>query len=212
MRTHACLLSFLVASCCFLAHGHIPRRLVTKTLSLDNGIDWGELGPLEFCPDGSFAVDLQAKFEPYDILDTDETAFNALKLYCYTPEGNFTGTIMSTEGEKGQWKETRKCHSGFLTSMRARVLPPQGALVDDVAVQNMQMECDYGQEILTAVENARVPLGDWGEWSVCPRESAICGMRTQYEAPSFTIDDAGVCDMLLFCCALDETTSTPGLN
>ncbi|XP_045136542.1 vitelline membrane outer layer protein 1 homolog [Portunus trituberculatus] len=210
MRTFACLLlSLLVGSCCLLTYGQIPRRQVTKTLTLSNGIDWGTLGKLEYCPDGSWAVNFEGKFEPYTFLDTDETGFNALRLYCFTKDNSLTGFITSTEGDKGEWQDMRSCHNGFLTAMRARVLPPQGALADDVAVQNMQLECDYGREILTAVDGAyaKIPLGEWGEWSACPKDSAICGIQTQYNKPTTAVDDAGVCDMLLFCCSLNETTT-----
>ncbi|KAK8385983.1 hypothetical protein O3P69_010615 [Scylla paramamosain] len=210
MRTFACLLlSLLVASCCLLTYGQIPRRLVTKTLTLSNGLDWGNMGPLEYCPEGSWAAYMQGKFEEYSFLETDETAFNALRLYCITHEEALTGFIVSTEGEKGEWQEMRSCHDSFLTSMRARVLPPQGALADDVAVQNMQLECNYGQEILTVIDGAyaKIPLGNWGEWSACPKDSAICGIQTRYNKPTIAVDDAGVSDMLLFCCALNETAT-----
>lgn len=38
-----------------------PRRVITKTLYLSNGIDWGTIGPVEFCEDGSFAAYIEAK-------------------------------------------------------------------------------------------------------------------------------------------------------
>nr|XP_027215944.1 vitelline membrane outer layer protein 1 homolog [Penaeus vannamei] len=76
-----------------------PRRRVTDTLLLDNGVDAGDWGSIEYCEDGSFATALEIKFEPYSLIDTDETAVNAVRLYCSTLDHILTGYIQSVEGK-----------------------------------------------------------------------------------------------------------------
>ncbi|XP_071537828.1 vitelline membrane outer layer protein 1-like [Panulirus ornatus] len=195
-----------------------PRRLVTKSLVLNNGLPWGSWGDLEYCADGSFAVDMEVKFKKYRLLDRDETALNAVKLYCATPDLHQTGYVMSTEGREGRWQGMRVCSSGFLTGMRAKVLTPQGIFRDDVAVQNLQVECDYSPEVLTGVDDhphhhlegddaataKKIPDGDWSLWSQCSNGTAICGIQVRYDSPNKPIDDAAVSDITMFCCALEE--------
>ncbi|XP_071537826.1 vitelline membrane outer layer protein 1-like [Panulirus ornatus] len=184
----------------------VPRRLVTKSLVLNNGLPWGSWGPVEYCEDGSFAVDMEIKFEPYDLLDTDETALNAVKLYCATPDMHQRGYITSTEGANGQWQGMRFCEDGYLTGMRAQVLKSQGVIGDDVAVQNLEMECNYGPSTVVGVQGtaARFPKGDWSQWSRCANGSAICGIETRVEAVSLVNDDTGATDLTMFCCSLKD--------
>ncbi|XP_050725839.1 vitelline membrane outer layer protein 1-like [Eriocheir sinensis] len=205
------LLSLLLAtSCCLLVFGSAPtpRRRITKTLYLSNGLPWGNWGDTEFCEDKSFAAYVEAKFEPYAALDADETALNALILYCVSLEtGLPTGHIASTVGVKGELQGMKICTHGFITAIRARVLKSQGTFGDDVAIQNFQIECDRSY-IINAVDgqrDSRIPLGEWGEWSACPDGSAICGMEIRYNKVDALTDDAATSDAVFYCCALNDT-------
>ncbi|XP_037780989.1 vitelline membrane outer layer protein 1 homolog [Penaeus monodon] len=84
-----------------LAEDDAPRRQITAELFLNNGMDWGVWGEAEFCPEGSFAHAFEVKLEIYSA--TDDTAVNAVKLYCSTPAEHDTGYAMSTEGRFGDW-------------------------------------------------------------------------------------------------------------
>nr|XP_053652065.1 vitelline membrane outer layer protein 1 homolog [Cherax quadricarinatus] len=200
-------LGTLLACCLLVATAAEPKnldRVVTKALVLSNGLDWGNWGPAEYCEDGSFAMEFEVKFEPYSILNTDETAVNAVKLYCSTLELHPTGYILSSEGEKGEWQGMRVCENGFLTGMRAKVLAPRGVALDDVAVQDVMMECDYGDTVIIGVDShARIPDGDWSTWARCPNGSAICGLETRLEDPNLVVDDTGITDISMYCCSLD---------
>ncbi|XP_050725840.1 vitelline membrane outer layer protein 1-like [Eriocheir sinensis] len=208
---HRLALSLLLAtSCCFLVFGSAPtpRRRITKTLYLNNGLPWGTWGDIELCEDGSFAAYAEAKFEIYAALDADETALNALILYCVNlATGLPTGHIASTVGEKGELQGMKTCPSGFITGIKARVLDSQGAFGDDVAIQNFQIECDRN-DIVTVIpgqKDTKIPLGEWGEWSACPDGSAICGIETRYNEVDAIIDDAAISDATFYCCALNDT-------
>ncbi|XP_042867906.1 vitelline membrane outer layer protein 1-like [Penaeus japonicus] len=163
----------------------LPRRQVTDSLRLNNGLSWGEWGPIEYCEDGSFATAFQVKFEPYSLIDTDETAINAVRLYCSTIDHILTGYVQSVEGNHGDWLGLRSCSSGYVTGMRANVLEPQGTFGDDVAVKNVQLSCDDGREVITGViEEGKIPNGDWSLWSRCSPNSAVCGIEVSVKCIS----------------------------
>lgn len=199
------LVCFLFVYGSELENGEAPGRRVTKSLMLSNGLDWGKWGSVEYCKDGSFVQDIEIKFEDYSFLDADETALNAVKLYCSTSDGHLTGYVTSTIGTNGDWKGMRGCENGLMTGFRAKVLPAQGVLGDDVAVQNIEMECNYGESTVLAMdESANIHDGKWGLWAKCDDKSAICGVEIRYNKVHLVEDDAAVSDISLFCCALDE--------
>ncbi|XP_050717252.1 vitelline membrane outer layer protein 1-like [Eriocheir sinensis] len=200
-------LSLLLAtSCCLLVFGSAPNPSprITESLYLTNGLDLGDWGIGEFCETGSFVAYVETLFEPYSALHTDETALNALMMYCVDLEtGRATGHITSTAGEKGELQELLACPTGFITGVRARVLESQGAFGDDVAVQNFQFECDSNSTIITGQEeDTKIPSGGWGIWATCPDGSAVCGMQTRFDEPDLYVDDAAISDAIFYCCAL----------
>ncbi|KAG7166408.1 Vitelline membrane outer layer protein 1-like 8 [Homarus americanus] len=165
---------FLALLVCFAAVLGQRDRIVTKSLVLDNGMDWGKWGEADYCDDGSFASFMEVK----------------------------VGSLAITESCM------RSCSRGFLTGLRAQVLGYQGVVFDDVAVQDIQMECNYGDEIIDGTKtyhNFGIPNGNWGTWARCPNGSAICGIETRLEDPNLVTDDTAVDDLSMFCCALNPT-------
>ncbi|XP_069958952.1 vitelline membrane outer layer protein 1 [Cherax quadricarinatus] len=174
------------------------RENVTSTLTLSNGIDWGDWGPVEFCEEGSYSHGFEVRFEPSGA--TDETAMSGVKLYCSDKDHFDTGYVTSVVGTTGEWQGMRVCHEGFLTGMRAEVLEPQGILHDDVAVENIEVQCNYDGEILTGVHDLpKFTPGTWGEFEHCDPGSAVCGLQTRYEG-ILVGDDSGTTDLIFFCC------------
>ncbi|XP_063589396.1 vitelline membrane outer layer protein 1-like [Penaeus indicus] len=200
MKTLAAL---SLLSCAVLSAGQIlmyeERRVVSSNITLDNGLDWGTWGDIEYCPEGSFVHAFDTKFESGST--TDETGVNALMLFCSTLEHHDTGYITSTVGEYGEWQGMRICTTGYVTGMRGNVLEPQGIVHDDVAVANMEMECDNGKEVITGVMAQKFTPGTWGEWAKCDSGSAVCGIQVKWEEPVLG-DDAATTNVILFCCSL----------
>ncbi|XP_076044852.1 uncharacterized protein LOC143027451 [Oratosquilla oratoria] len=161
------------------------QRAISQYLNLDNPFDAGEWGPVSICPNGTFAHAFEVKFEEYSTVD--ETAINAVKLYCSTQEHHDTGYITSTEGEHGDWYGMKICDKGYLTGMRARVLPYQGLLHDDVAVHDVDMECNYGTQIMNGLIDTKYNMGKWSSWTQCRPGSAICGLQVRKNAPRVVV-------------------------
>ncbi|XP_076044998.1 vitelline membrane outer layer protein 1-like [Oratosquilla oratoria] len=179
------------------------ERMISQYLNLDNPYDAGEWGSVSLCPNGSFAHAFEVKFEEYNAVD--ETAVNAIKLYCRNEHEHDLGYITSSEGQHGRWYGMRICSSGFLTGMRGQVLGYQGIFHDDVAVENVELECNHGSEILPGVAKLiDVKFntnGDWSAWDQCHIGTAICGLQTRFESPVLA-DDVAIADFTMFCCEL----------
>ncbi|XP_068214720.1 vitelline membrane outer layer protein 1-like [Palaemon carinicauda] len=202
---------------CLLVSGHPLEELrqpaldavVTGNITLDNGLPYGSWGSEAFCNSGSYARDIEVMFQDYNILHTDETAVNAIKLSCMVPGGHHTGQIASTIGERGDWMGLRSCQSGLMTGMRAQVLEYRGSLGDDVAVQNVEMSCNYNESTVIALENrANMPDGEWSEWGECDQGSAICGIKVRYERPFLIEDTVGISDIIMYCCNVEVVPAT----
>uniref|UniRef100_A0A2P2IA81 Vitelline membrane outer layer protein 1 homolog n=1 Tax=Hirondellea gigas TaxID=1518452 RepID=A0A2P2IA81_9CRUS len=132
----------------------------------------------------------------------DETAINAIKLYCSTEEHHDDGYITSATGPEGTWYGMRVCSSEFLTGFRGKVLEYQGIFTDDVAVQDFEVECNFGEEIIGGIDvEAKFNEGEWSTWAVCSLGRAVCGLQTRVEAPQLLDDDTAITDINFFCCA-----------
>ncbi|TOF84714.1 hypothetical protein CGJ15_26055, partial [Vibrio parahaemolyticus] len=83
----------------------------------------------------------------------------------------------------------------------AEVLEPQGVLHDDIAVMNVEMQCDYNAETLLGVDldDNTYPAGTWGDWQQCAKNTKVCGLQIRFEEWSVE-DDTGTTDIVMFCC------------
>ena len=84
---------------------------------------WGDWGPAEFCPEGSWALGVQLKveFDQGDIVD--DSCLNAVQLKCFNKQNNYTGGVTSYVGGYGDWMSAQYCDFGgsyFLTGIRLR--------------------------------------------------------------------------------------------
>ncbi|XP_018020559.1 vitelline membrane outer layer protein 1 homolog [Hyalella azteca] len=192
----------------------IETRGVTSTLFLNNPYDAGDWGFIGLCPEYSFVHAFEILFVPPG--NVDETAINAVKLYCSTEQHFDVGYVESAAGPDGLWYGMKVCHGTFITGFRAKVLEYQGVFTDDVAVQDFQAECNYGEEILSGIslldEEDATPVefndGEWSVWAQCPPGNAVCGLQTRVEAPQLADDDTAVTDINLFCCPRSPANST----
>ncbi|KAK3848779.1 hypothetical protein Pcinc_044444 [Petrolisthes cinctipes] len=116
-------------------------RGVTGSIPTTNGLNRGDWGNIDLCPSGSYAFGLEIKYSGLGFVD--DTSVNAIMLYCKSLTGSLTGTIISSEGEYGQWQGLRSCPTNkYLNGMRANVVPDQGTFGDDLGVDNIQMTCN----------------------------------------------------------------------
>ncbi|XP_047736584.1 vitelline membrane outer layer protein 1 homolog [Hyalella azteca] len=197
----------------------IQTRDVTQVLFLNNPYDAGDWGPIGICPEFSFVHAFEILFYPPGAVD--ETAINAVKLYCSTeqqvvsatgPEGDWYGYVVSATGAEGDWYGMRVCPKTFITGFRAQVLEYQGPFTDDVAVQDFEAECNFGEDILPGIaaanEKGKFNVGEWSVWARCEAGSAVCGLQTRVEAPQVADDDTAVTDVNLFCCPRSASNAT----
>ncbi|XP_042857976.1 vitelline membrane outer layer protein 1 homolog [Penaeus japonicus] len=148
----------VVVSLVALARAAPEPLQVSESLSLDNGLNRGDWGPIELCPDGSHAYSFQIKYQ--DLGYADDTAVNGLKLFCRDSYGHTTGYVTSLEGKHGTWRSILSCpSSGLMEGVRGYVLPDQGTLHDDLGVDNVQMWCSGGT-ILDGKDRAEGALAE----------------------------------------------------
>ncbi|KAG0716862.1 Vitelline membrane outer layer protein 1 [Chionoecetes opilio] len=122
----------------------IGPKTVAESLTIDNGLNRGEWGPIQVCSQGAYVFAFEIKYSGVGFVD--DTSVNAIRLYCETPTGSLTDLITSSEGSYGQWRGMRACpHGAMMTGMRANVVPDMGVLGDDLGIDNLQMKCAGGE-------------------------------------------------------------------
>ncbi|XP_076041777.1 vitelline membrane outer layer protein 1-like [Oratosquilla oratoria] len=203
------------------------QRKVVETLEVPDGLDRGVWGNVDLCKEGSYAYSFDMKYAAVGHLD--DTAVNGLRLYCQGNLG-FTGTVSSLVGKWGEWKSERPCRSGYYAGMRLEAMSYQGALGDDLGVTNVEMRCQdgtvhnglYGLKQLREVDNTQevpheLPEGipprvkeairlrlrsnsHWSFWTSCSWGLRICGVQSRVEPEHVLDDDAGLTDLIFFCC------------
>ncbi|XP_072000782.1 vitelline membrane outer layer protein 1 homolog [Engystomops pustulosus] len=164
-------------------------------ISVGNGGPWGDWGSRQWCPPRTVARGFSLRVERPLGSDGDDTALNAIRLYCASPSTRDTQeTITSSESSWGDWTPVSWCPSGHLMSFALQVEPKQGD-GDDTAANNIMMQCS-DHTVLTGKG------GYWGtfsSWSgTCP--SGICGIQTRVEGKQGRGDDTALNDVKFGCC------------
>nr|XP_027236609.1 uncharacterized protein LOC113827871 [Penaeus vannamei] len=137
-------------------------------IQADNGLYRGDWGFEEHCSYGggnftageergaTFVSSFDFKFETTNHIDN--TAGNAVKLYCSDTSGHIVDYISSTEGNYGTWQGLRSCARGhYITGFRQRVLESQGTFGDDWA--------------WTTCRCSATTARCWTAWTECRRRS-----------------------------------------
>ncbi|XP_059424727.1 vitelline membrane outer layer protein 1-like [Carassius carassius] len=170
------------------------ERHFRSLLTVSNGMHWGSWGRSEFCPDGTYAKGFNVKVERYDYFDN--TALNAISLFCESKSEDASGIIRSDKGSFGQWIDyVQMCPNGFLTAFQLKVESSQG-IDDDTAVNNIRFTCSGGHVMV----GEGTPWGQWGKWSPTCQGTGICGIRTRIEEPQGFGDDTALNDVIMYCC------------
>ncbi|XP_039355526.1 vitelline membrane outer layer protein 1-like [Mauremys reevesii] len=166
-----------------------PSRPYNQVLVLPNGAPRGEWGPVEMCPEGSYANGFATKG---DAPGEDETGLNGIRLHC--SDGT---TVQSSVGAWGRWQGARYCPRGYLRAFSLGVQPRQDA-GDDVAAAGLRVACSDGELLAGHAGDAG---GREGPWSRPCLSGSVCGLQTRVEEPGGQRGDrAALNDVRLFCC------------
>jgi Vitelline membrane outer layer protein I (VOMI). len=160
-------------------------------LEAPNATPWGSWTRAVYCPPGSWAAGYTMKVEPNQGRG-DDTALNAVALYCRDRNGRDVTRISPHDGFWGSWGEGANCPQGqFLILFNLRVEPSQGS-GDDTGANSVAFLCSNSGGKITEASN-RGQWGSLGEWQgqgLLP--GAICGVRAKIEAQQGTGDDTAL--------------------
>jgi len=127
------------------------------------------------CPEGSFANGFQVKTESYQTPFSDDTAMNALRLFCSGTEESVT----SNEGGWGVWGNTYRCDSdGVIKGFQLRI--EEGGEPDMTATNNIRILCSDNPN--GSIEGDGLGFGLWRNIFICGDGFAACGIKTQVES------------------------------
>ncbi|KAL4230723.1 Vitelline membrane outer layer protein 1 [Mactra antiquata] len=186
------------------------RNRVTMVLKVTNGGPVGTWGEASLCPKDSFGAGYDMKIEPDQGHFRDDTSLNAIKIVCKGLDGDIRGYGASKVGPLGSYVGDTYCHSSssrtdFLTAFKLQVQPR--VLLGNTAANYAAFKCrnlhsSNAKEYEIVKSPGKGLWGTWGSWSSsCPKESAICGIKTRVEAPQgFLRDDSALNDAIFYCC------------
>ncbi|XP_021963684.2 uncharacterized protein LOC110859120 [Folsomia candida] len=189
---------------------------LTTDIILESPIitQWGEWGPFDYCPPGTYAAGMSLKVEPYQG-DDDDTALNGIKLLCIPPgSNNFSDSveISSSVNQWGFWGKTQYCDAGVVTGFQLKSEVYQGGSKrrikdDDTGANGLRIFCSnlpnggYLEDV----------GGEWGDWTApqkCLSQQAVCGIQTQDQEYVGSGDDTALNNVRMKCCTLTNIGST----
>jgi len=132
---------------------------------------------------------VRLKTESYQGIIIDDTAANAIRLYCGDPSNPNTTYITSSEGTAGGWGSIYTCRSdgqsnidGYITGFQLRV-EGEGA-TDDTATNNLRVFCSFPSNG-TLEQTLQADGGSYGSWTTARKcqqsNQRVCAIRTQVE-------------------------------
>uniref|UniRef100_A0A8C4Y5G5 Vitelline membrane outer layer 1 homolog n=1 Tax=Gopherus evgoodei TaxID=1825980 RepID=A0A8C4Y5G5_9SAUR len=164
-----------------------PSRPYNQVIVVPNGAPRGVWGPVEMCPEGSYANGFNSKVG--NAPGEDNTGLNGIRLHC--SDGT---TIQSSVGAWGWWQRARYCPRGYLRAFSLGVQPRQDAR-DDVAATSLRVACSDG-ELLAGDAGDRE-----GPWSHPCLSGSVCGLQTRVEEPGGQRGaNTALNDFRFFCC------------
>ncbi|XP_075433763.1 vitelline membrane outer layer protein 1-like [Ascaphus truei] len=184
----------VVSSLLLLSLFSVGQGNSKNLISVSNGGEWGEWGPVEMCPVGSHARGFSLKVERFQWFG-DDTSLNGIRLHCVSSINNGEYSIQSTEGDWGSWTSTFSCHTGFLIAFSLRAEPRWIYGDDHSAASNIMFKCS-DQSVIKGSGN---PWGSYGDWSESC-EIGICGIRTKVQVYQSDGDDTALNDVKFSCC------------
>ncbi|CAF1120143.1 unnamed protein product, partial [Rotaria sordida] len=167
---------------------------------------YGDYHNFEYCPKGSWAYGFQQRVEKPQG-SSDDTALNAIRLYCKKKDGTVTGSISSYDGLWGDWSPNVYCleNNQFMASAVLKI-ELVTIFEDATGVNDFKSRCrdtatGYTGNGLLQANNG----GSWGDWTseeTCPKGTAICAISSKFDHDGG--DDEGMTQASFICCSLDE--------
>lgn len=195
------------------------RNDITGVKNAPNATPWGGWSTAIYCPAGSYVGGYSMRVEPNQGAG-DDTALNAVALYCYDRAGNMVERIVPHPGFWGNWGEGANCPKGsYAVAFKLKVEPGQRN-GDDTGANSVTFGCSNSNSTVIEASGG----GQWGAWTpnwvTGPPNSAICGVRAKVEGQLGRGDDTALNDLEFSWCKLPQppspgtpqptpTTSTP---
>jgi hypothetical protein len=187
-----CLVTLFPAQTAF---AQTVRNDQVAARSASNGGPWGSWTNTAFCPANTWAAGYTMRVEASQG-SGDDTALNAVALYCYDRAGRYVATVYSHTGYWGQWVTGRFCAQGaFFTYFRLKREASQGS-GDDTSANSVGFWCSNG----VGVEGAGGPWGTYGSWQGGFTNAAVCGIAVRVESPQGSGDDTALNNVQLTWC------------
>ena len=99
------------------------------------------------CPAGSYVGGYSMRVEPPQGGKRDDTALNAVALYCYDRAGNMVERIEPHPGFWGNWGGQDHCPQGTYATAFALKVEPQQGRGDDTGANSVKFNCSNGTVI-----------------------------------------------------------------
>ncbi|MDJ0556384.1 MAG: hypothetical protein QNJ68_18485 [Microcoleaceae cyanobacterium MO_207.B10] len=177
--------------------GQSFRNDIVNVKESGNGAPWGTWTRPAYCPPGSWAAGYTMRVEPGQGRG-DDTALNAVALYCRDRRGRNVGRISPHQGFWGSWVEGAGCQPAqFFTHFQLKVERGQGR-GDDTAANSVRFWCSNDER----VEATGGPWGRFGEWQGGFSRAAICGVRAKVESKQGRGDDTALNDLEFTWCRI----------
>jgi Vitelline membrane outer layer protein I (VOMI) len=178
------------------------RNDITGVKNAPNATPWGGWSTAIYCPAGSYVGGYSMRVEPNQGAG-DDTALNAVALYCYDRAGNMVERIVPHPGFWGNWGEGANCPKGtYAVAFKLKVEPGQGN-GDDTGANSVTFGCSNS----TVIEASGG--GQWGTWTrdwlTGPPNSAICGVRAKVEPEQGKGDDTALNDLEFTWCKIQSS-------
>ena len=191
-----CLISVSVIPVSKVFGQSFRNDIVNVKVSGNGGI-WGNWTRPAYCPPGSWAAGYTMRVEP-SVGSRDDTALNAVALYCRDRRGRNVGRISPHQGFWGSWREGASCQPGeFFTHFQLKVEPSVGNR-DDTAANSVRFWCSNDER----VEATGGDWGSFGRWQGGFASAAICGVRAKVESKKGKGDDTALNDLEFTWCKI----------
>ncbi|CAF1535982.1 unnamed protein product [Adineta steineri] len=164
---------------------------------------WGIFFGYAYCPAKTWAYGFQQRVQPAQY-ERDDTALNAVRLFCQEKNGTDSYAISSYDGRWGDWGDVVYCNTTNNSFMYYAVFKIEDYQYggDDTSANDFKSRCWNGTtssgEYLQAT-NGQV-WGSWKNGTDCAQGSAICGINTKFEGSNS--DNAAMNGAFFACCSL----------